>query len=785
VSVTALICLSGAVHLSAQPAEPARTNTEAAPNTTPPSTGAPAAPAGAASPDTPATAPPASATSQPPLPTVSVDSTRRRPVSRPQAAPAPRTRALRTRAPAVARTVAPTQPAESNAFEPVATNAGGGSTIGYVGTSTSTATKTNTPLINVPQAATVLTKEFIRDQNFQSLGDAVRYVPGVIPHQGEGNRDDVVIRGQRSNADFFVNGVRDDVQYFRDLYNISRIEVLKGPNAMIFGRGGGGGVINRVLKEADGVPIHELTLQGGQFNNKRVSIDVGDALTPTVAGRFNALYENSDSYRKFVNLERYGLNPTVTLRPNDSTKVQLSYEYFHDRRTADRGIPSQSGRPYPTDPSTFFGNPNLNYANVDAHIGTAVVEHETDAGLKIKNASRVADYEKFYQNIFPGGPVNAAGTSVNLSAYNNETDRQNLFNQTDLTYKLDFGLIKHTLLWGAEVGRQSGLNYRQDGFFNNVSLTLPVSPLDPANLTPVIFRNIASGANNTYRLNLAATYLQDQVEITRYLQLIGGIRFDRFDLESQDRRTRVIFGRVDDLVSPRAGVVLKPAENVSVYGSYSVSYLPSAGDQFSTLAPGTVIADPEKFVNKELGAKWDVSPRLQFTTAVYDLVRTNQRLPDPNNAGFFILTGATRTKGFEAGASGYITNAWQMQGGYAYTDARIASDTSAVIRAGNRVQLVPYNTFTLWNKYQLTQVWAVGLGIIRQTDSFASSDDTVVLPGFTRVDAAVFGRFNKNVRWQVNVENLFNQGYIATADGNNNITPGSPRAVRATVTAQF
>jgi catecholate siderophore receptor len=785
VSVTALICLSGAVHLSAQPAEPARTNTEAAPNTTPPSTGAPAAPAGAASPDTPATAPPASTTSQPPLPTVSVDSTRRRPVSRPQAAPAPRTPALRTRAPAVARTVAPTQPAESNAFEPVATNAGGGSTIGYVGTSTSTATKTNTPLINVPQAATVLTKEFIRDQNFQSLGDAVRYVPGVIPHQGEGNRDDVVIRGQRSNADFFVNGVRDDVQYFRDLYNISRIEVLKGPNAMIFGRGGGGGVINRVLKEADGVPIHELTLQGGQFNNKRVSIDVGDALTPTVAGRFNALYENSDSYRKFVNLERYGLNPTVTLRPNDSTKVQLSYEYFHDRRTADRGIPSQSGRPYPTDPSTFFGNPNLNYANVDAHIGTAVVEHETDAGLKIKNASRVADYEKFYQNIFPGGPVNAAGTSVNLSAYNNETDRQNLFNQTDLTYKLDFGLIKHTLLWGAEVGRQSGLNYRQDGFFNNVSLTLPVSPLDPANLTPVIFRNIASGANNTYRLNLAATYLQDQVEITRYLQLIGGIRFDRFDLESQDRRTRVIFGRVDDLVSPRAGVVLKPAENVSVYGSYSVSYLPSAGDQFSTLAPGTVIADPEKFVNKELGAKWDVSPRLQFTTAVYDLVRTNQRLPDPNNAGFFILTGATRTKGFEAGASGYITNAWQMQGGYAYTDARIASDTSAVIRAGNRVQLVPYNTFTLWNKYQLTQVWAVGLGIIRQTDSFASSDDTVVLPGFTRVDAAVFGRFNKNVRWQVNVENLFNQGYIATADGNNNITPGSPRAVRATVTAQF
>jgi len=414
-----------------------------------------------------------------------------------------------------------------------------------------------------------------------------------------------------------------------------------------------------------------------------------------------------------------------------------------------------------------------------------VIEHETDSGLKIKNASRVADYDKFYQNIFPGGPVNAAGTSVNLSAYNNETDRQNLFNQTDLTYKLDLGLVKHTLLWGAEIGRQSGLSFRQDGFFNNVSTTLPVSPLNPTSFVPVTFRNIATGANNTYRLNLAATYLQDQIEITRYLQLIGGVRFDRFDLQSQDRRTGVVFGRTDDLVSPRAGVVVKPVENVSLDGSYSVSYLPSSGDQFSTLAPGTLIAQPEKFVNKELGAKWDVSPRLQLTTAIYDLDRTNQRLADPNNPGFFILTGATKAKGFEAGANGYLTQVWQMSGGYAYTDARIVSDTSTAIRAGNRVGLVPYHTFTLWNKYQLTEVWAFGVGLIRQTDSFASSDDTVVLPGFTRVDAALFGRFNKNVRWQINVENLFNSGYIATADGNNNITPGSPRAVRGTVIANF
>ena len=166
-------------------------------------------------------------------------------------------------------------------------------------------------------------------------------MPGVIPHQGESNRDDFVIRGQRSNADLFVNGFRDDAQIIRDLYNIARIEVLKGPNAMIFGRGGGGGVINRVLKEADGVPIHEVFVQGGQFDNKRVSVDFGNALSSTMAGRFNAVYENSDSYRKFVNLERYGINPTFTYAPSAVTTIQLSYEYFHDQRTTDRGIPSQ------------------------------------------------------------------------------------------------------------------------------------------------------------------------------------------------------------------------------------------------------------------------------------------------------------------------------------------------------------------------------------------------------------------------------------------------------------
>ena len=569
---------------------------------------------------------------------------------------------------------------------------------------------------------------------------------------------------------------------------------------MIFGRGGGGGVVNRVLKEADGTTVRDVTAQFGSFDNRRFTVDLGQAISENAAYRINGVYEYSNSYRDFVNLERYGVNPTVMIRPDNSTTVWLSYEYFHDRRVTDRGIPSQQRAgvipgpatplfPYETSVSTFFGNPNLNYALVDANIFTGVIEHEFDNGLKVRNASRYADYNKFYQNVFPGGAVNAAGTSVNLSAYNNETDRTNLFNQTDFTYKLNLGVVKHTILAGFEFGNQSGLSFRQTGLFNGTSASLPVSPLNPTTYVPVTFRNNGTtDANSTNNLNLAAVYVQDQMEITRYVQLIGGVRFDRFDLTAINRNNSTTQSRVDDLVSPRGGIVIKPVENFAIYGSYSVSYLPSAGDQFSTLTPGLVIAQPEKFVNKEVGVKWDISPRLMFTSAVYELDRTNQRLADPNNPGFFILSGETLTKGFEAGLTGYVTDKWQVAGGYAYTDARIVGATSTTIVPGNRVGLVPYNVFTLWNKYEFHPMFAAGVGVINQSYAYASSDNTVQLPGFTRVDAAIFGKFafdGRKYRWQVNVENVFNQKYYSTADGNNNITPGSPTAVRGTVTASF
>src|ERR1700712_4579805 len=345
----------------------------------------------------------------------------------------------------------------------------GGITVGYLTKQTRSATKTNTPLIDTPQSVTIVTQEQIRDQNFQNLTDQLRYVPGIVPAQGESNRDQAIIRGQNTSADFFVNGIRDDVQYFRDLYNIQRIEVLKGPDSLISGRGGGGGVINRVLKEADGLRVREIVAGGGQFGDKRVAVDVGDRLSDSAFFRLNGVFEDSGTFRQFGELTRYGVNPTMTFLIDPQTTLKLSYEYFHDDRFPDRGIPSQFGRAYNyrNNIRTFFGNPDVNFTQVDANIATATLDHLFDNGVQLHSQFRYADYDRYYQNTLPGGSVNNAGTAVTITGYRNETPRTNYFNQNDFTYKFLTGDVKHTLLGGFELGYQEGLTFRQTAFFGN------------------------------------------------------------------------------------------------------------------------------------------------------------------------------------------------------------------------------------------------------------------------------------------------------------------------------
>ncbi len=652
----------------------------------------------------------------------------------------------------------------------------------YLTEATSSGTKTMTPLRDVPQSITIVTHEQIKDQMMTSIGDVVRYVPGITSHQGENNRDQLVIRGNSTSADFFVNGVRDDVQYYRDLYNLDRVEALKGPNALIFGRGGAGGVINRVTKEAGYTPLREVTLEGGSFGNKRFAADLDQPLGGRAAFRLNGVYEDSDSFRKYVNLERYGISPTVTINAGQETKITLSYENFHDQRTADRGISSFEGRPVGTPISTFFGNPNESHVKALVNLGSATVEHQI-GGLNIRNRTHFGGYDRSYQNFVPGA-VTADKTQVALSSYNNATARLNMFNQTDLTYTVHTGTIRHTLLGGVEIGRQLTDNFRNTGYFNNTATSILVPYSDPTTFTPMTYRQSATDANNHLRTNLGATYVQDQIELSRYFQVLAGVRFDHFDLQYRNNRNGDFLRRIDNLVSPRAGLVFKPIAAVSVYGSYSVSYLPSSGDQFSSLTTITQQVKPERFNNYEVGIKWDVSRALSLTTAVYRLDRTNTRSTDPNDPTRIVQTGSQRTNGVEIGAAGSITRKWKIAGGYAYQDAFVTSATTAA-RAGAQVAQVPHSTFSLWNNYQILPRLGAGLGILNRADMFAAIDNTVTLPSYTRADAALFFSLTEKIRLQANVENLFDKTYYINADSNSNISPGSPRAVRVGLVARF
>lgn len=702
---------------------------------------------------------------------------------------------------------------------------------GYNAKKSSSSTRTDSELRDVPQAISVVTQDQIKDQSVQSIAEAVRYVPGVQASQGEGNRDALVFRGNQTTGDLFVDGMRDDVQTYRDFYNTDRIEVLKGPNGMAFGRGGAGGVVNRVMKEAGWDPISEVTASYGAYDQKRISADFGQALSEDIAFRINAVYENSDSYRNGYNLERYGVTPTLTIRPSDKTKIVLSAEYFEDKRTADRGVPSLTTvngvasvtnphlnrRPYKIgDTDAFYGSANLSPTETETLAFSALFDHSFNNGVNVKNRTRYANYNKYYQNVFADSPVGVNG-NFTVRGYVDFTDRENLSNQTDLTYTAHWGQIEHQLLTGLELTTQDTDNSRLAAFFNNdftangTQITLNANnQTEIGSNIPVSFRANLENNNNPYRdnkstVNVIGVYVQDQIKFSQQWQAIVGLRHDRFttDFDGSRRRGGSVnpndlisesFNTTDNLLSPRAGLIFKPVEPLSIYTNYSLSYVPRAGDQLTSLSATNKNADPEKFINYEIGAKWDISSNLSLTAAAYKLERQNVGVADPNNAnGQILLIDGQETKGFELSISGNITGKWSIFGGYTYQDGEITkalpnSNANNVTAKGSDLALTPKHTFSLWNRYDINETWALALGVVSRSEMYAALptvSQSTLLPGYTRYDAALFARINKNTRFQLNLENLTNKEYALFAHNNQNITPGSPITGRATIVYNF
>jgi len=659
---------------------------------------------------------------------------------------------------------------------------------GYRATSTTSGTKTSTPILDVPQAISVMTEKQIRDEAILSIADLVRHIPGASAGQGEGHRDQITLRGNSSTADFFVDGLRDDAQYYRGFYNIERVEVHKGPNAMIFGRGGGGGIINRVTKGAvAGETEGNATASINSFGAWYGSVDGNFALGADAGVRLNGFYESLDNHRDSYGGERYAVNPVVGAELG-AVRLQLGYEYVRDTRVVDRGVPSQNGAPLTGYRDLFFGVPGVNESDIEAHIVRFRAEAPLSDTLKANTSVQWADYDKIYTNAYAATAV--ANGQVGIEAYRDPTQRRNLIAQANLEWTVETGGIEHLVLFGGEYTNQDTTTERISGFFgaaptaaNRRATIAFAAPL--AIPTPIFIPGAAGNGNRkvSSALEQSSVYLQDQIGLGRYVDLVLGLRYDRFDIGVTNLFTNSTVSRVDELWSPRAGLVIKPVPEASIYASYTKSFLPQSGDQFTSLDATTAALEPEKFDNYEIGAKWDIRPELSFTVAVYRLDRTNTRAAGPV-PGTIVLTGAQRSSGLELGLTGNITSKWQAALGYAFTRARITSTTSSAV-AGRIVAQVPRNQLSLWNRYDFTRRFGLGLGLYHQSRSFTTISNAVALPAYTRIDAAAFFKITERIEAQVNVENLTDSRYFPLAHTDNNISTGAPLNARFTVVAKF
>jgi len=392
------------------------------------------------------------------------------------------------------------------------------------------------------------------------------------------------------------------------------------------------------------------------------------------------------------------------------------------------------------------------------------------------------DYRKFYQNIYPNS-FNAVTGRVALAGYNNRNDRKNLFSQTDLVWDKRLGGVDQTLLLGFEIGHERSRNKRLTAAFISPS-SVPV--VDPTVDATVIFSSLASDADNRVTADVAAVYAQEQIRPTRWLEIVAGLRFDSFRVDVNDLRAvgGGRFARRDNLWSPRLGVVLKPNDRLSLYASYSRSYLPQSGDQFSGLTSITDGLKPERFDNYEVGAKLQLPGGLLATAALYRLDRANTRAGDPLNPANTVLTGAQRSRGLELGLERSISNRWLVSAGYALQKAELTKTTTAA-PAGREVPLVPRHAFSLWNRYDFSKQIGAGLGVIARSKSYTTISNAVTLPGYARIDAALYYKLPHGLEAQLNVENMLGAHYFAAANSDNNIAPGAPRTVKASLGYRF
>lgn len=661
---------------------------------------------------------------------------------------------------------------------------------------TSTATKTETALRDVPQSVSVVTKEIIESQRAFNLRDALKNVSGLSIAAGEGGRtgDSITLRGNAASSDMYLDGVKDNGQYTRDTFFIERAEVLKGSSSVLFGRGSTGGVINQVSKQADGKTRLEANMSGGTDDFKRITVDAGTALTDVVAVRLNALWHDAESFRDENFVERKGLAPSVKFTFSPKASLTLNYLYQKEDSVFDYGLPMFRGKPANVSTSSFYGFKDDLLQQYDTNVASAILAVQFSDDFSVKNTLRYGDYYRTYRTLLISG-INQAAQTATYSQALRDSHQQNIYNQTDFTLKTPVFGMPNTLVFGAEFGRED-YDFRSK---NSAPANQVVSIFNP-----VFATSLGAGRANDFSGTLAtnrqmqtttkAAYVLDQLELTKQWKLLAGTRYDDFKADQTDLVTPAndVFDSHNHTWSPRAGVVWQPSDTQSYYFSYGESFNPTA-EQFGNLTSTSSRLDPEENKNIEIGAKWDIfGGRATLTSAIYRLEKNNARMTDPNNAANTILGGETRTDGFELELAGEVVSNLNVSAAYAHMDAEVIKSTttatgtvSGLVKSiqGMTVANVPENSGTVWATYRILHDWEVGGGLFFSGSRFTDTVEEAKLPGYARLDA-VLAYHQPKYDVQLNLYNLLDKRYFESGQ-NRSALPGLPLSGMLTLSLHY
>lgn len=648
----------------------------------------------------------------------------------------------------------------------------------YLSSSKANSIKSPTPIIDVPQSLTIIGDQEITDRGFTSLGQLVDYIPGINTSQGEGHRDSFVFRGIRSTADFYLDGNRDDVQYYRSLYNIEQVEILRGPNALLFGRGGTGGVLNRVAKKADfGSEFTQYQVSIDSYGEANGQVDYNTQVSENTAFRVNAMYETLSNHRDFYDGTRVGVNPTARFNLSEDSVLDVSYEYVSHERFIDRGIPTDAnGLPVESLSDIVFGDPDNNFHEVDAHIVRANLEHSFNANLKGNVNVFYGDYDKVYSNFYASN-YDQDLNEVQLDGYIDTTQRQNFIVSSNLVSEFSALGAEHTLIAGTELILTDSNQDRYNPVFSSTGSDREwfsvERPLNFRGLSGVnaegesISTDFTSLNDDTHvELQVYSFYIQDEIALSESFDLILGARFDSFDIEvfnanpsSLETRTRV-----DEAVSPRAGLVYKPQESLSFYLSYTESFLPKSGEQFTDINGDDDKLSPDTFSNQEIGLKWDINSTLSFTAALFQNEQESPVVSDADSSTLDIQKSSV--DGFEMQLFGELSESISLNANYSHLSGETANGTVP--------RELPEDTFSAWIAHQVSDVFGYGIGATYQDDSFIDNGNTRVMPSYTRVDAAIYYQVSDEMRVQLNLENLTDELYFPNAHSSHQVTVGAP-----------